>query len=121
MVANVQPLRRPECWAFQPNPVDMLAVKILLPGKGSMRALQLPLPAQRQLQLTSRAAGRHLRGRLFLVTSFGEAKEVTRLPGRTPAWSSGRTYALLHPPAGGSREAGFACATVALRKALLLR
>ena len=54
-----------------------------------------------------RVAGRHLRGRLFLVTSFGEAKEVTRLPGRTPAWSSGRTSALLHPPADVSREAAF--------------
>jgi len=29
----------------------MLAVKSLLPDKGSMRALQLPLPAQRPLQL----------------------------------------------------------------------
>src|SRR6188472_1553153 len=46
-------------------------------------------------------------GRLLLVTSLGEAREVTRLPGRTPAWSSGRTYALLHPPADVSREAGF--------------
>src|SRR6476469_689359 len=54
-----------------------------------------------------RVAGRHLRGRLFLVTSFGEAKEVTRLPGRTPAWSSGRTNALLHPPESRSREAAF--------------
>ena len=34
-----------------------------------------------------RAADRSRRGRLFLVTSFGEAKEVTRLPGRSPAWS----------------------------------
>ena len=36
----------------------MLAVKSLLPDKGSMRALQLPLPAQRPLQLplTFRAA-----------------------------------------------------------------
>src|SRR4051812_38151832 len=47
-----------------------------------------------------RAADRHLRGRLFSPTSFGEAKEVGRLPGRDPAWSSGRTVALLHPPAG---------------------
>ena len=31
-----------------------------------------------------RAAGRHSRGRLFLVTFFGEAKKVTRPPGRTP-------------------------------------
>ena len=31
--------------------------------------------------------GRHSRGRLFLVTSFGEAKEVTRPPGRTPGLS----------------------------------
>jgi len=31
-----------------------------------------------------RAAGRHSRGRLFLPTSFGEAKEVGRPPGRTP-------------------------------------
>jgi hypothetical protein len=29
----------------------MVAVKSLLPEKGSMRALQLPLPAQRPLQL----------------------------------------------------------------------
>jgi len=29
----------------------MLAVKSLLPDNGSMRALQLPLPAQRPLQL----------------------------------------------------------------------
>jgi hypothetical protein len=29
----------------------MLAVKSLLPGNGSMRALQLPLPAQRPLPL----------------------------------------------------------------------
>ena len=42
-----------------------------------------------------------------MVTSLGEAREVTRLPGRTPAWSSGRTYALLHPPADVSREAAF--------------
>jgi hypothetical protein len=28
--------------------------------------------------------GRHSRGRLFLPTSFGEAKEVGRPPGRTP-------------------------------------
>ena len=34
----------------------MLAVKSLLPDKGSMRALQLPLPAQRPLPLTFRAA-----------------------------------------------------------------
>jgi hypothetical protein len=34
----------------------MLAVKSLLPDKDSMRALQLPLPAQRPLQLTFRAA-----------------------------------------------------------------
>jgi hypothetical protein len=32
----------------------------------------------------SEAEGRRQRGRLFLVTSFGEAKEVTRPPGRTP-------------------------------------
>jgi len=40
------------------SPVNMLAVKSLLPDKGSMRALQLPLPAQRPLQLplTFRAA-----------------------------------------------------------------
>ena len=31
-----------------------------------------------------RAAGRHSRGRLFLPTFFGEAKEVGRPPGRTP-------------------------------------
>ena len=31
-----------------------------------------------------RAAGRDHRGRLFLVTFFGEAKKVTRPPGRTP-------------------------------------
>ena len=54
-----------------------------------------------------RVAGRHLRGRLLLVTSLGEAREVTRLPGRTPAWSSGRTDVLLHPLAYGSREAAF--------------
>jgi hypothetical protein len=34
----------------------MLAVKSLLPDKGSMRALQLLLPAQRPLPLTFRAA-----------------------------------------------------------------
>ena len=51
MVANDRPLRRPACWAFQPNPINMLAGKSLLSGKGSMRALQLPLPAQRPLQL----------------------------------------------------------------------
>ena len=34
-----------------------------------------------------RAAGRDHRGRLFLVTFFGEAKKVTRLPGRNPGWS----------------------------------
>src|SRR5947207_1444156 len=33
------------------TPVNMLAVKSLLPDKGFMRALQLPLPAQRPLQL----------------------------------------------------------------------
>jgi hypothetical protein len=40
------------------TPVNMLAVKSLLPDKGSMRALQSPLPAQRPLQLplTFRAA-----------------------------------------------------------------
>ena len=31
-----------------------------------------------------RAAGRRSRGRLFLPTCFGEAKQVGRLPGRTP-------------------------------------
>src|SRR4051794_20599157 len=54
-----------------------------------------------------RVAGRHLRGRLLLVTSLGEAREVTRLPGRTPARSSGRTTVLLHPPESRSREAAF--------------
>ena len=42
-----------------------------------------------------------------MVTSLGEAREVTRLPGRLPAWSSGRTSVLLHPPAGLGREAAF--------------
>ena len=35
-------------------------------------------------------AGRHHRGRLLLVTSLGDAREVTRLPGRDPACPSGR-------------------------------
>ena len=51
MVANVCPLLRPECWACQSTPVNVLALKSLLPDKGFMRALQLPLPAQRPLQL----------------------------------------------------------------------
>src|SRR5215207_246159 len=34
-----------------------------------------------------RAAGRYSRGRLFLVPYFGEAKEGTRPPGRTPGLS----------------------------------
>ena len=33
------------------SPVNMLAVKSLLPHKGFIRALQLPLPAQRPLPL----------------------------------------------------------------------
>jgi hypothetical protein len=33
------------------TPVNMLAVKSLLPDKGFMRARQLPLPAQRPLPL----------------------------------------------------------------------
>ena len=41
--------------------------------------------------MQSAPADRHHRGRLFSPTSFGEAKEVGRLPGRDPAWSSGRT------------------------------
>ena len=45
---------------------------------------------------------RRIRGRLFLVTSFGEAKEVTRLPGRIPgaASRSETTHAMrMHAPA----------------------
>ena len=44
-----------------------------------------------------RAAGRHLRGRLLLPTSLGETREVGRLPGRDPAWSSGRTSRIASP------------------------
>ena len=36
----------------------------------------------------SEAEGHVQRGRLFLVTSFGEAKEVTRLSGRVPTYCS---------------------------------
>jgi hypothetical protein len=41
---------------------------------------------QRKAALAQRGPSRQ--GRLFLVTSFGEAKEVTRPPGRTPGAAS---------------------------------
>src|SRR5438874_7292290 len=64
---------------------------------------------QRRVQ-SVRSADRHHRGRLLLVTSLGGAREVTRLPVRLPAWSSGRRRVLLHPPAGFRREAAVAVA-----------
>jgi hypothetical protein len=47
---------------------------------GEFSRAPLRVPTARE----PRAAGRHSRGRLFLVTFFGEAKKVTRPPGRTP-------------------------------------
>jgi hypothetical protein len=52
---------------------------------------------QRRVQ-SVRSADRHHRGRLLLVTSLGDAREVTRLPGRAPACPSGRAHFLSHPP-----------------------
>ena len=43
------------------------------------------------------AAGRHHRGRLLLPTSLGDAREVTRPPGRAPACPSGRVACGFHP------------------------
>ena len=55
----------------------------------------------------SEAEGSIFRGRLFLVTSFGEAKEVTRLPGRTPGLSPRQPGLNVSPVAGWCNGALF--------------
>ena len=68
-----------------------------------------------------RAADRHRRVAFSCLLLLATTREVGRLPGRDPAWSSGRTACLLHPPTERSCEAALRCATFARRKARLLR
>ena len=98
---------RCEAKSLTPTPLSMpKGVTANHTSAASFRRFPISVPAA----CAVRAADRHHRGRLLLVTSLGEAREVTRLPGRNPAWSSGRTSVLLHPPAGLSCEAAVATA-----------
>ena len=85
---------RCEAKSLTPTPLSMpKGVTANHTSAASFRRFPISVPAA----CAVRATDRHHRGRLLLVTSLGEAREVTRLPGRIPAWSSGRTGCVASP------------------------